>query len=516
MATYYVSNDSTGSPLGSNLYSGTSPTIDGGGIGPWLTINFGANQLLAGDTLWIRAGTYDEEVQWSGSYPKGEPDFPILVKNYNDEVVTIQPTGSPDWCFNFFDTEYITIDGLILDGVNVTWDVVKITIGSSYASHHIRVTNCELKNCPNNQGLLEGGDSNEVSYCHIHHTGPGTGNQHHGIYWAGTNGLIEHNNVHDNTSHGIQQYTGAGNKDNNIIRYNKFYDNPGTGIITGSGDNNRTYNNLIWGNGGNGITVGYTSATNCQVYNNTIYNNTLNAIAYSYTSGTHYIRNNIFFANNVNAIVEGPSASSATIIDDNSNISADPNFVSVTPTDPDFLKIDETSTAVLDVGYGEPDLATIVTDDYIGTPRPQNFLYDVGAYELVYSIPILSSDDLVTGVIETQSSYLDSALQQQIDPLSQFKQGVPQLIYWLYDPSLDPDGGIISEVAIQISTNDDAIITQTIGNVPNVIGWNVYGLTFRELIGTYRVRIYDPVRPDLFSRSELFSVVSNPETVGIV
>lgn len=96
MATYYVAT--TGNNSSGN-----------GSIGaPWRTIQYGANQLSAGDTLYIRGGTYVEAVKISRSGTSGSP---ITIKAYTGETVIIDgqytyPTGTAaTWVTN---NQYIT------------------------------------------------------------------------------------------------------------------------------------------------------------------------------------------------------------------------------------------------------------------------------------------------------------------------------------------------------------------------------------------------------------------------
>jgi hypothetical protein len=207
----------------------------------------------------------------------------------------------------------------------------------------------------------------------------------HGCYMQSGNNLIDGNSVYDNTGWGITFYNGSysGALVNNIVRNNKVYDNAaagdrGVGIHIGGGSDNLVYNNLIWGNNG-GMEVAYGGTTDNAVYNNTIWSNPSpvnNKAAITVVAGSTgtVIRNNILYANYSDTISDAGSGTT-----ESNNITANPNFVSTTPADPDFLKIDVSSTAVLDVGY---DLSGIVDDDFMGTARPQGVAWDVGAYEL--------------------------------------------------------------------------------------------------------------------------------------
>ena len=74
-ADYYVS------PQGKDSNTGTETH-------PWLTIAKAADTLKAGDTVYIRGGTYAPQTPIT---PKnsGTPDKPITYRAYPEEVVTI-------------------------------------------------------------------------------------------------------------------------------------------------------------------------------------------------------------------------------------------------------------------------------------------------------------------------------------------------------------------------------------------------------------------------------------------
>jgi hypothetical protein len=76
--TFYVA---TG---GSDLYPGTLAQ-------PWRTIQHAADVVQPGDTIYVRAGTYAEEVTIAVS---GASSNPIMFAAYPGETVTIDGGGS--------------------------------------------------------------------------------------------------------------------------------------------------------------------------------------------------------------------------------------------------------------------------------------------------------------------------------------------------------------------------------------------------------------------------------------
>ncbi len=93
---------------------------------PWRTITHANKTLQPGDTLYIRAGTYNEVIE---PFRSGEPGKPITYTNYADEEVVIR--GQPGeehivvigWSINgpWGPDSYIIVDGLTLSyGHNIS------------------------------------------------------------------------------------------------------------------------------------------------------------------------------------------------------------------------------------------------------------------------------------------------------------------------------------------------------------------------------------------------------------
>src|SRR5262249_15584000 len=110
---------------------------------PRLTIHGGASCLTAGDTLLIKAGTYNES--FADEIPGGSSwSAPVTISAFGSDTVIIKPSSSIYAIFYLSapSSQYIILNGLILDGTNTTDEVLKIT---QYA-HHIRVSNSEIMN----------------------------------------------------------------------------------------------------------------------------------------------------------------------------------------------------------------------------------------------------------------------------------------------------------------------------------------------------------------------------------
>lgn len=292
MGTYYVSTD------GSDSNPGTEAQ-------PFHTISKGISVLGPGDTLYVKSGTYAENLS---SFPSGTSwDAPVTIAAYPGDEVTVRPP-SGDKVAYFSDCHHVVLDGFILDGVNVSDNVAKITGGS----HHIRIQYCELHNAPaSGIQVATGIDYNDLLYLNVHDNG--TTDFDHGIYVEGSNNLIDHCQIHHNSGWGVHVYNSrsSAHVDNNTVSNNTIYDNAavgdrGRGIILGSGSGNLAYNNLIWGNNG-GIQIAYNGATDTEVYNNTIHDNDSYGIEIDDSSTDAIIRNNIIYQNGSQAISDNGS-----------------------------------------------------------------------------------------------------------------------------------------------------------------------------------------------------------------
>ncbi len=111
---------------------------------PWQTIEYAANnsQIKPGDTVFIRAGTYNEYIQQGIS---GSPGNPITYKNYPGEMPVI--TGSGTWRWHILEQSYIRIEGLTFRNFEKG--------GIQIRARNDSITGIEVLNCTfENQGPL--------------------------------------------------------------------------------------------------------------------------------------------------------------------------------------------------------------------------------------------------------------------------------------------------------------------------------------------------------------------------
>jgi parallel beta-helix repeat protein len=368
-ATYYVSKEGN---TGNSCATAQSP-----GSKAKLTIAAGAACMSGGDTLLIQAGTYTESMIGSGegSFPwrSGTSGNYTRYARYQNDRVVIRPSGG-DRVLYMDGPSYIELDGLIIDGMNVLYNVVKL---DSYqgTTHHIRIKNSELTMAgaapvpwPGQPMIiLEGGDRNEYLNNNIHHSPNG-----YGMYITRTNALIDGNIIHDNGGFGIHVYEGSGKNltANVTIRNNKIYNNGFTerycGMILSTGNGNIAYNNVIYGNYACGIQIDY-SMTNPKAIHNTIYGNGQECIYVGSGSRNAEIRNNICYQNRTDIVNNG----SGTV--QSNNLTSNPMFVDA-PNANFHLQV---GSPAVDQGL----TLSIVTNDYDGILRPQDGASDIGAYE---------------------------------------------------------------------------------------------------------------------------------------
>jgi len=322
--SYYVDGSS-----GNDNNSGTS-------LGQaWQTIQKAFDNSTAGSTVYIRGGTYNENVYANVS---GTPGNPITFRNYQNEIVLLDGTGTPQ-------TEMLYIEDqshLIIQNITVQNKVANYSSGitlsatasggvSNITLKNLKITGINWTSNPNatptsnnnsNPLVVYGSGTNQanaitnilIDSCEIYnnitgfsealafdgnvdgftvsnnlvHDNKNIGIDFAGNYVASSNPLVDqarngkcfqnicYNNVSNYaTSAGI--YVDGG-KDI-VIERNTCYGN-GWGIEIGCEENGSTSNiivrdNVIYNNKEAGLSIGgYNSATTGQVLNSSVLNNT--------------------------------------------------------------------------------------------------------------------------------------------------------------------------------------------------------------------------------------------------
>jgi parallel beta-helix repeat protein len=347
-ATYYVAT------TGNDSNAGTQGA-------PFRTIRKGISVIGAGDTLYIRGGSYPESINSAtqtipvGSSWSNAP----LISAYPSETVTLRSVG-----LSASYIHYVIFQNLVIDNQQTTQEAVYI-----YQANHIRFIGCEIKNAIR-QGVLmphPGSDYNEFINCDVHHNGR-TVNLDHGFYVASSFNLIEGCSIHDNAAFGVTIYNGYGERVNsNTVRGNRVYNNAqlgsGSGIGVASGTGNAVYNNVVWDHPVFGIEVAYGSPSNTMVHNNTVYNNAGAGIRISSDSTGAIVKNNIAYLGGITNLGSGTTLSN--------NLTTDPKFVNAAAAD---FHLQSASPAI----DGGVTISSMTTDcDSVSRGNPP----DIGAYE---------------------------------------------------------------------------------------------------------------------------------------
>jgi hypothetical protein len=395
-ATYYVAtegNDSVSCETATNVLT------------PKRTISNALDCPRAGDTLFIRAGTYGEAINGSTrTIPVGTSwSAPVTIAGYPGEVVILKPVNVCE-ILNLPASylQYIIFKDMILDGADLTKSSAFSCVGINLqpATHHLRFQNLEVKNSPWS-GILGGGSYHEFINLKVHHNGmwtvtagyaPGA----NGAYLTTTNSLISGGEYYDNLCYGVRFYNSDATKsaDGNVVKGARLYKNgngvafngtascgsAGGGIVLGD-KNNAAYNNLIYENYW-GLVIASKPASGVVVYNNTLYKNR-HGINISAVSQNAQVINNIICQNGSGITNAGSGtsfqANLCSVPGNGCTLIGDPSFANAASFDLRLLPGSLAEDAGVQLGTVDTDLSRV--------PRPQGYQYDIGAYEGTGAVP---------------------------------------------------------------------------------------------------------------------------------
>src|ERR1035437_9811412 len=262
--------------LGSQWFvaPGNAPGGNGSKLQPWqLQVAFKNTSLVkAGDTVWLRAGTYSNLYTITLS---GTSNAPITFRHYNRERAII------DGSLELGDSSNIWLWGLeVIDSNKTNRSNPYGTVGGG--SSGTKIINCLIHDCCigiGSTGARPGpyeAYGNILWYC-------GKSGLEHGMYWQneGPNvKLIKHNLIGYSSGFGIQFYGSQGKANNAQIIENAVWGSgalwDGKGDIIMGSSEYPSHDQLISGNslynpGGRGLDLGYAqNDTNVVVIGNTI------------------------------------------------------------------------------------------------------------------------------------------------------------------------------------------------------------------------------------------------------
>jgi len=366
--TFYVGKD------GSDANScATAQTIGT----PKLTISAGIACLSAGETLAVKTGTYTEAAH-GNDIPNGTSwnDVTTVTNNASD-VVTLRRASGESYIFFFGGhqtnniKQYIEVSGFIMDGLGVVTDDYKV----EGPSHHMRLSNNELKNATNQGALFstpngwpESVGGHEVLDNIFHDNGDDP--LEHGLYFTPDNSKVWGNIAYNNAGYGFHLWHSFGLVNGNDVQYNTAYDNSKFGLLV-RGGGNLIANNIAYQNTNGGLSLFGNSDAN-KVYNNTVTDYAGGkGIRLGPSADNNLITNNIFWGTGTD-IDDGNGGTGNT---KTTNFTSDPSFLNEGTRD---LRIPDSSGAC-DSGTTVAE----VTDDFLKTARPQETNYAIGAYECV-------------------------------------------------------------------------------------------------------------------------------------
>jgi parallel beta-helix repeat protein len=268
---------------------------------PWRTIQRAANTLVAGDTVYVRAGTYDEAVTPVRS---GRGELYITYQAYPNETVVVNGGGSRSEGFRLTNGQsHIVIDGFTISGQ--TWTGISL-----YGASNIVIRNNTIRDwgifgimsdAPSNSYVEIAGNEvftadptaqsgmwlTNAQFFNVHHN-----NVHHcpmnGIaFGKSTNNEIHHNDVSETGYGRTQEWAGIAAEDQ--ATFTSIHDNVcrrcrGSGLLTNS-RNNTFYGNEVYASARDGgVHAGQGSGIELVPWNgdvpanNTIRDNTITVV----------------------------------------------------------------------------------------------------------------------------------------------------------------------------------------------------------------------------------------------
>jgi len=379
-ATVYV--DNTLNATCATSYNPASRSCSGGAAAGYRTIADALTAAQPGDSVLLRAGTYNERLIPPRS---GTASATITIKNYSSESPTL--TGSSEPAIFLSGRSYLVIDGLTVDNV-VGWarledssnNIIRnsrfsraTSTGTTGGLKLVRSTYNKILNNTFTDGndslVIQESDRNLIqgntfdtarhslfslrcgNYNVIRGNSFNNPNQKAGEIYdcEGTSdapikldatkyNLVESNRfTYTRASSSDYRYNGIQYSGQyGIVRFNDFYENQGGGL------NFQVYSQEALYNYGH------------RVYNNTFFNNRCYAVAASGNSASsrytdNRVRNNIFYRNvgcNGESSQTNIGNSSAVVLDNNATLTTSPSFVNESTYD---LRLN-TGSAMIDAG----------------------------------------------------------------------------------------------------------------------------------------------------------------------
>jgi len=377
-ATYYVAT------TGSNSHPGTKEE-------EWRTVAYAVSKMVAGDTTYVKGGTYDEGLIRFGR--TGTESAPIKLLNYPGQTPTIRcidPKTQLMFAENYKGMNkplgWITIEG---------FEITNCFYGFKYYNLHDSVIRRNwIHHNPMGAGIQGNGVRIVIDRNIINSNSKSR--QNHGIYANGTSYTVTNNVFYDSYNYGIQLNAACWNyacydparhagpefarSDYWVIANNTFaysYNRNaivlyGSEMIGARIENNIFYENCVKcaTSAANAIDFYASKPTGVTIRNNLAYSSGSGGQAFivpgKAIEGVHYTQSDNIVNLSNPAFVNAPAT-----------LPSSPNFhlTRRSPAIDKGLSLEQsraTDTAL-------PSTTTRI--DFDGTPRPQGGAYDIGAYE---------------------------------------------------------------------------------------------------------------------------------------
>ena len=365
--TYYVAT------TGSNGNPGTSTK-------PWRTIAYAAGQMNAGDTTYVRGGTYHEQlIQFRRSGTSSAPikllsasgEFPVIDfdNKASNKMILFQNSSGYKYGIG-----WITMEGF---EIRNAWNGIKIYNGYDLSIRRNWIHDSR------GTGIFGNGTRILIDRNRINHNAYGSSFPPggHGIYANGTGFKITNNIIYDNLTYGIQQNGSASS-----LYKSTYHPSPEFALSA----NWLVANNTIaYNKNGSGMVVWGSTCNKALIQNNVFYENSINSPSTS-SQGVNFIsttctgiaiRNNLAYATGSGGTkFLGTAAKEGTHYTQSSNIvnTTLPGFVNAPatlPSSPNFALV--SGAKAIDKGL----VLSAAKIAYNGTTRPKGITYDAGAYE---------------------------------------------------------------------------------------------------------------------------------------
>lgn len=334
-ATYYVA------PTGNNANNGSEAA-------PWATVKKAVDTMVAGDTTYLRGGTFVEtaEVRFARS---GTASAPITLKAYPNETPIISFSDPSNGTHRVViwnsSGANVAIGWIVIEGITFEDCAVGVRF---YSAHDVTVRNNAFRN-NRYHGMLGNGTRILIDRNIFNHNGgfdtcspiPSGCIREHGLYMNGSDITITNNLFYDNLAYGIVLNGSSSAVFNSAVHPSAEYANSYRWIIA---NNTFAYNRYR-----GGITVWGNLCNDARIENNIFYENSVSVSSApqgiectgcSLSTGIK-IRNNHFYASGSGGTVAIESDFNADLVSTGNitNVSA-PAFVNggsnSLPASPDF------------------------------------------------------------------------------------------------------------------------------------------------------------------------------------